>query len=167
MADKKKIALLREQGVLNTDPESVREPLFKEDAFFDPHDLVQVKYEMIRQVTREDRSVTDASESFGFSRPSFYQARRSFEDEGIMGLVPKKTGPRHRHKLTQEVMSFINGRLGQDGALDINDLAAEIKEEFSVSVHPRSIKRVLHSKKNKKDEEEKLTEDNEHLAITL
>ena len=150
MADKKKIELLRGQGVLNTDPESVKEPLFKKDAFFDPHDLVQVKYEMIRQVTREGKSVTGASESFGFSRPSFYQAKNSFEDEGVIGLVPKKRGPRHRHKLTEEVLSFVNLRLGQDGDPEIEDIAAEIEEKFSIKIHPRSIRRALEDKKKRK-----------------
>ncbi len=151
MADKKKIELLRGQGVLNTDPESVKEPLFKKDAFFDPHDLVQVKYEMIRQVTREGKSVTGASESFGFSRPSFYQAKNSFEDEGVIGLVPKKRGPRHRHKLTEEVLSFVNLRLGQDRAPEIEDIASEIEEKFSIKIHPRSIRRALEDvKKTKK-----------------
>ena len=150
MADKKKIELLRGQGVLNRDPESVREPLFKKDAFFDPHDLVQVKYEMIRQVTREGKSVTGASESFGFSRPSFYQAKNSFEDEGVIGLVPKKRGPRHRHKLTEEVLSYVNLRLGQDGAPEIEDIAAEIEEKFSIKIHPRSIRRALEDKKKRK-----------------
>jgi hypothetical protein len=93
MADKKKIELLRGQGVLNTCFERVKEPLFNTGTFFDPHDLLQVKYEMIRQVEAGGRSVTEASEVFGFSRPSFYQAKNSFEDEGVMGLVPKKRGP--------------------------------------------------------------------------
>lgn len=150
MADKKKIVLLREQGVLNRDPESVREPLFKKDPFFDPHDLVQVKYEMIRQVTREGKSVTGASGSFGFSRPSFYQAKKFFEDEGVIGLVPKKRGPRHRHKLTEEVLSYVNLRLGQDGAPEIEDIATEIEEKFSIKIHPRSIRRALEGKKKRK-----------------
>ncbi|MGM0366303.1 MAG: helix-turn-helix domain-containing protein [Actinomycetota bacterium] len=151
MADKEKIELLRGQGVLNTDAQSVKDPLFKNNAFFDPHDLLQVKYEMIRQVESEGRSVTDASESFGFSRPSFYQAKNSFEDEGVLGLVPKKRGPRHRHKLTEEVLSFVNLRLGQDIAPEIEDIACEIKEKFSVTIHPRSIRRALKDvKKTKK-----------------
>lgn len=150
MADKKKIALLREEGVLNRNPESVKDPLFKEDAFFDPHDLLQVKYEMIRQVESEGRSVTSASEGFGFSRPSFYQAKNSFEDEGIIGLVPKKRGPRHRHKLTEEVLNYVNLRLGKDKACQIEDIAAQIEEKFSVTIHPRSIKRALEGKKKRK-----------------
>jgi hypothetical protein len=48
---------------------------------------VQVKYEMLRRVQAEGKSVTDASAGFGFSRPSFYQALSAFERDGLAGLV--------------------------------------------------------------------------------
>ena len=41
---------LRQQGVLNPHPEKVADPLFHDSEFFDPRDLVQVKYEMLRRV---------------------------------------------------------------------------------------------------------------------
>ena len=46
---------LRQQGVLNPHPEKVAEPLFHGSEFFDPRDLVQVKYEMLRRVRVEPR----------------------------------------------------------------------------------------------------------------
>jgi len=101
MKDRKKVELLRQQKVLNRDFNNVKEKLFKDNPFFDPKDLLQVKYEMIRVVTQKEKSITAASESFGFSRPSFYEVRKLFLKEGIMGLLPKKTGPKHRHKLTE------------------------------------------------------------------
>ena len=41
---------LRQQGVLNPHPQRVVDPLFLEGGFFDPRDLVQVKYEMLHRV---------------------------------------------------------------------------------------------------------------------
>jgi hypothetical protein len=41
---------LRRHGTLNPQPESVTHPLFQDSEFFDPDDLLQVKYEMLRQV---------------------------------------------------------------------------------------------------------------------
>jgi transposase len=152
MKDRKKVELLRQQKVLNRGFNNVKEPLFNDNAFFDPKDLLQVKYEMLRVVTQKEKSITAASESFGFSRPSFYEARKLFLKEGIMGLVPKKTGPRHRHKLTEEIISFAKSRLEQDGNLNINDLAVEIEEKFSAKIHPRSIKRVCQNKKKRKSQ---------------
>jgi len=40
-----------------------------------------VKYEMLRRVQTDGKSVTDCAASFGFSRPSFYQALSAFEQD--------------------------------------------------------------------------------------
>ena len=99
MADKKdgKLSALQQQGTLNPRPKDVRDELFLKDTFFDARDLVQVKYEMLRRVQTDGRSVTDAAASFGFSRPSFYQALSAFEQDGLAGLVPHKRGPKQAH----------------------------------------------------------------------
>ena len=57
---------LRESGALNTHP--VNDSLFKDGHFFDPQDLVQVKYEMIRKVTKESEPVSQA-EKLGLHAP--------------------------------------------------------------------------------------------------
>ena len=97
MADQDtKTRTLQQQGTLNPRPKTVRDELFLQDDFFDPRDLVQVKYEMLRRVRTEGTSVTDAAANFGFSRPSFYQAQSAFEQDGLAGLVPHKRGPSRR-----------------------------------------------------------------------
>ena len=68
---------LRQQGVLNPHPKKVADPLFRRSEFFDPRDLVQVKYEMLCRVQVEGASITEVPQAFGFSRPVFYQAQRS------------------------------------------------------------------------------------------
>ena len=52
---------LKEQGMLNAHPDRVRDQLFLENDFFDPQDLLQVKYEMIRKVERAEASVTSSA----------------------------------------------------------------------------------------------------------
>ena len=63
-----KLLKLREQGALNLHP--VADELFVKSEFFDSHDLVQVKYEMLRGVRSDGRSITEAASAFGFSRPA-------------------------------------------------------------------------------------------------
>lgn len=46
-----KASVLAEEGTLNPAPEKVSDPKFQEDGFFDPRDIVQVKYEMLRRVS--------------------------------------------------------------------------------------------------------------------
>ena len=55
MTDDAKREALQRQGSLNRRPERVSDTLFTEDEFFDPCDVVQVKYEMLRRVRREER----------------------------------------------------------------------------------------------------------------
>ena len=45
----------KQTGGLNRHPERVRAPWFQGGGFFDARDLVQVKYEMLRQVTHRGR----------------------------------------------------------------------------------------------------------------
>jgi hypothetical protein len=93
-----KVEALREEGTLNPTPEHVRDPKFQDNEFFDPHDIVQVKYEMLRRVSVENASVTAATEEYGVSRPTYYQTKASFNKGGVAGLVPQKRGPHGPHK---------------------------------------------------------------------
>ena len=68
-----KTEALRRGGVLNRHAERVSDAQFAEGQFFDARDLVQVKYEMLRKVSAEGASVTEAAGAFGLSRVSFYQ----------------------------------------------------------------------------------------------
>jgi transposase len=150
MADKDaKFEALQQQGTLNPRPKQVRDELFLQDEFFDPRDLVQVKYEMLRRVQAEGQSVTDASANFGFSRPSFYQTLSAFEQDGLAGLVPHKRGPKQAHKLTHEVLTFIGEVRRKEPSARLPDLVKLIQERFGIRVHPRSIERSLlrHQKK--------------------
>jgi transposase len=152
MADQdSKLRTLQEQGTLNPRPKAVRDELFLEDEFFDPCDLVQVKYEMLRRVRTDGKSVTDAVADFGFSRPSFYQAQSAFEQDGLAGLVPRKRGPKQAHKLTDEVLTFIGEVRQKEPSIRLPDLVKQIQERFGTKVHPRSIERSLlrHQKKRR------------------
>jgi transposase len=142
-----KAAALFEEGALNPSPESVSDPKFQANEFFDPRDLVQVRYEMLRRVFVDNVSVTDAAAEYGVSRPTYYQARASFDEAGVAGLVPKKRGPRGPHKLQGEILAFAKKQLIPGEPLRARDLAERIWQEFSVKVHPRTIERALGGKK--------------------
>ena len=138
-----KEATLREQGALNPRPAEVTDKLFEGSKFFDARDLVQIKYEMLRRVRVEGRSVTAAAADFGFSRPSYYQAREAFEQGGLPGLVPKKRGPKGGHKLTDTVLDFIEPIFSGQPSLHWTALADRVESRFGLRVHPRSLERAL------------------------
>ena len=145
-----KVDSLRQEGALNPRPEDVTDPLFAGDEFFDPRDLVQVKYEMLRGVRVEGKRVTDCARTFGFSRPSFYQAQAAFAREGLPGLVPRKRGPRGPHKLTEEVMAFVEEICSREGSLSPAVLAERIEDRFDIAIHPRSVERALRRREKKR-----------------
>lgn len=142
-----KADILLEEGTLNLAPEKVLDPKFREGEFFDPHDAVQVKYEMLRRVSVEKASVADAAAEYGVSRPTYYQAQTKLNEEGIAGLVSKKRGPHGPHKVQGEVLAFLRRRLVPGEPIRARELATLIQREFGVDVHPRTIERAAHGKK--------------------
>jgi transposase len=145
-----KLEALHERGALHPHPERVRDPQFREHEFYDPHDLVQVKYEMLRRVQMDNQPVSETCAAFGLSRPVFYKSQRVLAKEGLPGLVPKKRGPRGAHKLTQEVMKLIGEALAEDRSLRAASLAQLLRERFNLAVHPRTIQRALARRSEKK-----------------
>lgn len=141
MTDKAKRQSLARQGMLHPRPEDVTDPLFGANDFFDPYDVIQVKYEMLRQVRVDDQPISQSAKAFGFSRPSFYQAQAAFQQNGLPGLVPQKRGPHSGHKLTTEVMEFLNQAQEQEPSLRTDQMVPMVKEKFGVTVHARSIER--------------------------
>lgn len=138
---------LRQIGALNPRPDAVRAHWFRESSFFDPLDLMQVKYEMLRHVQKDDANKAEAATLFGLSRPTYYQAEAAYERDGMAGLLPRTRGPKSAHKLTDEVMKLIEEHLSTGGALPARSLAALVQSRLGVSVHPRSIERAIARKK--------------------
>jgi len=145
--DSRKQQALRASGTLNPHPEKVTDEIFAILDFFDPADLVQVKYEMLRRGVVDGQPVAEASRSFGLSRPTFYKAQKDYESAGLAGLLPAKRGPRRAHKLSEGVMTFLAEELEADGSLRAPELARRIHERFGLRVHPRSIERALERRK--------------------
>ena len=138
-----KALALRQQGCLNPHPERVTNELFQTREFFDPRDMVQVKYEMLRRVQTEGLPVNRSAAAFGFSRPSFYQAQTTFQQGGLPALVPQKRGPKQAHKLTADVLAFMRRARQEDPSLRPAALASRIQDRYGIAVHPRSIERAL------------------------
>jgi transposase len=138
-----KVTALRQARCLNPHPEQVSDAAFLREEFFDARDAVQVKYEMVRRVVVDGESVTTAAAAFGYSRPSYYQAAAALAESGLAGLVAAKPGPRKRHKLTEEVLTWAEARLDADPSLKPAGLVAPIATEFGLRVHPRSVERAL------------------------
>ena len=138
-----KVQALRQSQTLNSRAPQVRDRLFLEQDFFDPRDLAQVKYEMLRRVQKEGAHVNEAASGFGFSRPSFYKAREDFAQAGLAGLIPRKRGPKGRRKLKAPIMDFVARTQTQEPSLKSAALVRRIQEKFALTVDRRTLERAL------------------------
>jgi len=69
--------------------------------------------------------------------------------DSLAGLLPRRRGPKHPHKFTEEVLAFLGEQLAAaDGPPDWRELSKLIEAKFGTRVHPRSVQRAVKRKKN-------------------
>lgn len=146
-----KTAELDRSGTLNAHPEAIVDPLFQNNPFFDPRDLLQTRYEMLRRHRIEGQSIVETTLAFGVSRPTFYHAQTAFIEKGLAGLVPRLRGPKGRHKLSGEVLQHVLALKAADPKLTTTQCVQEIQQRFRIRVHRRSLERALQNKKKRPD----------------
>lgn len=135
---------MRKNGSFNHRASTVTAEIFKSSHFFDAHDLVQVKYEMLRAVEKDNRGISSAAADFGFSRVSFYQIKKEYEENGILGLIPKKRGPKGSRKLKDDDVEFARSLVDTHTKAQIVSL---LNEERGIEISKRTLERQLSAKK--------------------
>src|ERR1700758_5577156 len=134
---------LKRTRTLNSRPDLVSDTLFKENPFFDPRDLLQVRYEMLRRHRVEEVSIVDVAVTFGVSRPTVYQAQAAFQQAGLGGLLPKRRGPKQGHKLSVEVIEYVRALRTADPHITTVACIRAVQQKFGITVHRRSLERAL------------------------
>ncbi len=142
MTDTKK-QFLQKEGLINPKPERVNYQFFESNAFFDPLDLPQVRYEFIRTARVDNISVANACRLFGFSREYFYKLERSFMARGFVALLGSQKGRRPLIALNNEVTNFIIHRKIVNPKLSGEDLRKEILELYKLDCSRRTVERSI------------------------
>ena len=62
---------------------------------------------------------------------------------GLLGLLPRRPGPRRAHKLTAGIVGFLEQARAVDPTIGAKQLACLTRERFGLVVHPRSVERAL------------------------
>jgi transposase len=137
---------LQASGTLNPHPEAVRSELFQMD-FFDPYDLAQVKYEMLRAHSVDEDPVAEVCRQFGLSRESFYQIQQAFRELGFGSFLPRKRGRKGPVKLKGEVLEFALAQQKEHPDIDPGRLAALIQERYRIAIHRTTVMRGLKKKR--------------------
>ena len=140
---------LAQDGVLNPNPEAVRDALFAGNPFFDAKDLVQVRYEMVRRHQVDGVAISEAAETFGVTRPTFYKAQSALQSAGLSGLLPNRRGPHGGHKVSAEVVAVVVALKTESPELTTSQCLDAIEARFGVKVHRRSLERALARKKKR------------------
>lgn len=146
--DDPKACALRGERALHPHPEAVEDENFRTHEFFDPRDLVQVRYEMLRRHRVEGRAVTDVARAFGVSRQAFYKTDSAFERKGVPGLLPRRRGPKRAHKCTDEILDFAEQ---WSAPAETGETVGEaVRSRFGITINDRSIERALARRKKKR-----------------
>jgi transposase len=138
---------LMENGTYNKNHNNVKSPKFLGDYFFDPMDIAQVKYEMLKEVEKNGMTITDATDNYGFSRTSYYNIKEAFSNHGIKGLLPEKPGPKNPHKLTQEVQKRIDEYIAQKPRISSSEITELINQDGVIHINKRTVERYRAKKK--------------------
>ena len=138
-----KSQFLAKEGLLNPKPERISSPLFQTLDFFDPFDLPQVRYEMLRAARSDTMSVAEACRLFGFSREYFYRLERMFMQRGYVALLGSSMGRRPLLALNQEIVNFIIHRKLEQPQLSGENLRQEILRLYKVDCSRRTVERIV------------------------
>lgn len=143
MSEDAKIKFLQKEGLINPKPERVSHSLFQTHDFFDPLDLPQVRYEMLRIARVEHAPVSEACRLFGFSREYFYRLEREFMARGYVSLLGSLRGRRPLIALNQELVNFIIHRKMAKPSLTGKELCNELKITYQVECSRRTVERII------------------------
>jgi transposase len=143
---------LKRAGLLHPAPQVVNDPLFREHPeFFDAHDSLQVRYEMIRAHEIDRRSVVEICRRYSISRQTFYTLQQRFVSAGTAGLLFQRPGPKGPSKLTMEVLEFVEQQLEQEPNLRAVQIQSQLERSLEVRLHRRTLQKLLKELGSKKN----------------
>src|SRR5438477_10664386 len=98
---------LAQDGVLNPNPEGIRDALFAGNPSFDAKDLVQVRYEMVRRHQVHGIAISEAAATFGVTRPCCYNAQSALPVVRLAGRPPRLRRRKARPQMSANGYDFV------------------------------------------------------------
>ena len=130
---------LKEHGCLNPHAERVRDELFLSNPFFDPRDLLQVRYEMLRRVSASVRTDVDIRQEIQ-TRLTFQEEKRQPNIEAVVWRAADELGDREvdahdiDHDWTAEFFS------------DVQDVSSEAMQTIWAKILAGEVERPGHAR---------------------
>jgi Helix-turn-helix domain len=86
-------------------------------------------------------NVSAAAQKYGYCRERYYQLRRTFYAGGLAALLPKKTGPKTKHRRTDEVVRQVLRYFFLDPDTTVQVVTQKLRQtHFPISL--RSVQRI-------------------------
>ena len=145
-----KIDALKSTESYNEHHENVKAPLFSDDIFYDPSDIVQVRYEMLRGVREHYISVEEALKLYGISRGTYYNAKESFEKGGVVALVRVKPGPKG-NRIDPKAESCIYAYLSEHPKAKAPEICKRVLSSTGITVSESTMRRFVKSIREQSD----------------
>lgn len=124
-------------------PEKVHDKRFQEESnFFDPKDIVQVKYELLRSCIVEGNDVASACMRFGFSRTTYYKVYETFIQGGIPSLMGRPRGRPRPIKLNEIVLGYLIAEKAMNPKLSASKMFTDVMNRYNVQISVRMIQHV-------------------------
>jgi transposase len=105
-------------------------------------DIVQWRYEMIRESALSRYSVDSICKKYHYSRDMYYYYKGKFDAQGILGLSDEKPGPRAATKRTDDVDRLIIELRFKNPHVNMYEIAHQL-HQMGVDISARSVSRTL------------------------
>ena len=135
--------LLRRALCLHRSPESVKDETFIEQSdFFDPRDIVQVKYELLRRCEVDSKDVASTCLDFGFSRTTYYKVQQAFLRGGLPSLMGRPRGRPNPVKVTDVVLGYTIAEKAKNPKLTAKDMVAALDVRYHQRLSVRMVQYI-------------------------
>lgn len=105
-------------------------------------DIIQWRYEMIREASLSKSSIDDICKKYHYSRDMYYYYKGKFDAQGILGLADDKPGPRAATKRTEDVDRLIIELRFKKPHINMYEIAEQLNK-MGVDISARSVSRTL------------------------
>jgi hypothetical protein len=135
--------ILRRALCLHRSPENVKDEAFIEKSdFFDPRDIVQVKYELLRRCQIDGKDVASACLDFGFSRTTYYKVQQAFLAGGLPSLMGRQRGRPNPIKVTDVVLGYTIAEKAKNPKLTAREMVAALEARYQLQLSVRMVQHI-------------------------
>ncbi len=105
-------------------------------------DQTSLKMAMLLQGECTKVGPTQAAKNFDYSKSRYYQIREAFLQQGVEGLINKKTGPKRNYRRTPEVTKLVIRARFLDPDASAEVIASKLRQD-GYPIATRSVERTI------------------------